>query len=51
MVEHGDFTGKSQVAQSLISRTIPVPPFVELAFVLDEAHPVSSVNRARFRPG
>jgi DNA-binding response OmpR family regulator len=51
MLKHGDFTGNSQVAQSLISQTIPVRPFVNPVFVLGELHPVSCVNRARFRPG
>ena len=51
MLKYGDFTGNSQLAQSLVSQTIAIPPFVKPVFVLDESHPVSSVNRARFRPG
>jgi hypothetical protein len=51
MLKDGDFTGNSQVAQSLVSQTIPIPPFVKPVLGPDESHPASSVNRARFRPG
>lgn len=52
MLRHGDFTGNnSQVAQSLISQPIPVPPCVKPFLVLGELHFASAINRARFRLG